>query len=129
MARSAEAVRQLPYHLHAHEPLSKSGVLDQVFEQLQREQIIRIRIEAVHLDSTTIEVHPDAAGALKKTDRRPSENPRRLDNQDSYGCRECSNGHKLRPVSRAVLRFGSGTAAAGRHRTAAEAAASDHGPR
>lgn len=26
---------------------SKSGVLDQVFEQLQREQIVRIRIEAV----------------------------------------------------------------------------------
>jgi transposase len=54
---------------------SKNGVLDQVFEQLQREQIIRIRIEAVHLDSTTIKVHPDGTGALKKTDRRPSENP------------------------------------------------------
>jgi transposase len=54
---------------------SKNGVLDQVFEQLQREQIIRIRIEAVHLDSTTIKVHPDGTGALKKTDRRLSENP------------------------------------------------------
>ena len=30
---------------------SKSGVLDQVFEQLQREQIVRIRIESVSLDS------------------------------------------------------------------------------
>jgi hypothetical protein len=28
---------------------SKSGVLDYVFEQLQREQIVRIRIEAVSL--------------------------------------------------------------------------------
>lgn len=54
---------------------SKNGVLDQVFEQLQREQIIRIGIEAVHLDSTSIKVHPDGTGALKKTDRRPSENP------------------------------------------------------
>jgi transposase len=54
---------------------SKNGVLDQVFEQLQGEQIIRIRIEAVHLDSTSIKVHPDGTGALKKTDRRPSENP------------------------------------------------------
>lgn len=54
---------------------SKNGVLDQVFEQLQREQIVRIRIEAVHLDSTSIKVHPDGTGALKKTDRRPSENP------------------------------------------------------
>ena len=51
---------------------SKSGVLDQVFEQLQREQIVRIRIEAVSLDSTTVKVHPDGTGALKKTDRRPS---------------------------------------------------------
>jgi len=50
---------------------SKNGVLDQVFEQLQREQIVRIRIEAVSLDSTTVKVHPDGTGALKKTDRKP----------------------------------------------------------
>ena len=50
---------------------SKSGVLDSVFEQLQREQIVRIRIEAVSLDSTTVKVHPDGTGALKKTDRKP----------------------------------------------------------
>jgi transposase len=51
---------------------SKSGVLDHVFEQLQREQIVRIRIEAVSLDSTTVKVHPDGMGALKKTDPKPS---------------------------------------------------------
>jgi transposase len=51
---------------------SKSGVLDSVFEQLQREQIVRIRIEAVSLDSTTVKVHPDGMGTLKKTDRKPS---------------------------------------------------------
>ncbi len=51
---------------------SKSGVLDNVFEQLQREQIVRIRIEAGSLDSTTVKVHPDGMGALKKTDRKPS---------------------------------------------------------
>jgi transposase len=51
---------------------SKSGVLDRVFEQLQREQIVRIRIEAVSLDSTTVKVHPDGIGALKKTDHKPS---------------------------------------------------------
>jgi transposase len=50
---------------------SKNGVLDQVFEHLQREQIVRIRIEAVSLDSTTVKVHPDGTGALKKTDRKP----------------------------------------------------------
>jgi len=53
---------------------SKSGVLDQVFEQLQRAQIVRIRIEAVSLDSTTVKVHPDGRGALKKTDPKPSVN-------------------------------------------------------
>jgi hypothetical protein len=46
-----------------------------VFEQLQWQQIVRIRIEAFSLDSTSVKVHPDGTGALKKTDRRPSENP------------------------------------------------------
>ncbi len=54
---------------------SKNGVLDHIFEQLQREQIVRIKIEAVQLDSTIVKVHPDGTGALKKTDPRPSENP------------------------------------------------------
>ena len=54
---------------------SKSGVLDTVFEKLQREQLVRIRIEAVSLDSTTVKVHPDGTGALKKTAHRPSANP------------------------------------------------------
>ena len=54
---------------------SKAGVLDSVLERLQREQIVRIKIEAVKLDSTTVQVHSDGTGALKKTDRRPSENP------------------------------------------------------
>jgi transposase len=54
---------------------SKSGVLDQVFELLQREQIVRIKIEAVKMDSTIVKVHPDGTGALKKTDLRPSGSP------------------------------------------------------
>ena len=53
---------------------AKSGVLDRVFEQLQLEQIVRIRIEAFSLDSTSVKVHPDGTGALKKTAPRPSEN-------------------------------------------------------
>jgi len=51
---------------------AKSGVLDRLFAQLQREQLIRIKIEAVSLDSTIIKVHPDGTGALKKTDLKPS---------------------------------------------------------
>ena len=51
---------------------SKRGVLDRVFEQLQRSQLVRIRIEAVSLDSTIVKVHPDGTGALKKTVPKPS---------------------------------------------------------
>lgn len=54
---------------------SKSGVLDRVFDRLQRAQMVRIKIEAVSLDSTIIKVHPDGTGALKKTARKLSENP------------------------------------------------------
>ena len=51
---------------------AKAGVLDRLFEALQRHQLIRIKIEAVSLDSTIVKVHPDGTGALKKTDRKPS---------------------------------------------------------
>ena len=51
---------------------SKSGVLDRVFAQLQHDQIVRIKIEAVALDSTAVKVHPDGTGALKKTAPKPS---------------------------------------------------------
>ncbi len=51
---------------------SKNGVLDRVFEKLQVEQIVRIKIEAVALDSTSVKVHPDGTGALKKTAHSPS---------------------------------------------------------
>src|SRR5450432_4833946 len=54
---------------------SKAGVLDRVFARLQLEQIVAIHIEHVCLDSTTIKVHPDGTGALKKTARRPSDVP------------------------------------------------------
>ena len=54
---------------------SRNGVMDRVFTRLQREQIVRIRIEAVSLDSTIVKVHPDGTGALKKTVRSPSESP------------------------------------------------------
>jgi len=45
---------------------SKNGVLDRVFQELQRAQIVRIKIEAVGLDSTIVKEHPDGTEALKK---------------------------------------------------------------
>ena len=47
---------------------SKNGVLDRVFTHLQRERIVRVKVEAVSLDSTIVKVHPDGTGALKKRD-------------------------------------------------------------
>jgi transposase len=44
---------------------TKAGVLDHMFEELQRAQVVRIRIEAISLDSTSIKVHPAGTGALK----------------------------------------------------------------
>jgi transposase len=54
---------------------AKNGVLDRVFAQLQLEQIVRIKIEAFSLDSTSVKVHPDGTGALKKTAHKPLANP------------------------------------------------------
>lgn len=53
---------------------AKAGVLDRLFEELQRQQLIQIKIEAVSLDSTIVKVHPDGTGALKKTDPKLSAN-------------------------------------------------------
>jgi transposase len=52
---------------------SKSGVLQRVFEALQIEGIIKIKVEAVCLDSTTVKVHPNGTGALKKEESKLSE--------------------------------------------------------
>ena len=49
---------------------SKNGVLQRVFEALQLENIIRIKVEAVCLDSTTVKVHPNGTGALKKVENK-----------------------------------------------------------
>jgi transposase len=54
---------------------AKKGVLDRVFAELQRSQIVQIRIEAVSLDSTIVKVHPDGTGALKKAGHKPSASP------------------------------------------------------
>ena len=52
---------------------SKNGVLERVFAALQTEGIIQINVEVVCLDSTSVKVHPDGTGALKKAGSRPSD--------------------------------------------------------
>lgn len=51
---------------------SKNGVLQNLFEALQKEDIISITMNIVCLDSTTVKVHPDGTGALKKTESKVS---------------------------------------------------------
>jgi len=46
---------------------AKAGVLDRIFQALQENHVIRLQIDHVSLDSTIVKVHPDGAGALKKT--------------------------------------------------------------
>lgn len=50
----------------------KSGVLEKAFLSLQQKGIIRINVNIVSLDSTSIKVHPDGMGALKKAESNPS---------------------------------------------------------
>lgn len=85
---------------------AKSGVLNRAFEQLQRQQIIRIKVEAVSLDSTSINVHPDGTGVLKKR----STIQRQVDHHNSSGCRRCQNSHNFRPITRACSRCTRGQA-------------------
>ena len=49
---------------------SKNGVLQRLFEGLQRENIIKVKLEAVCLDSTSIKVQPHGTGTLKKMGNR-----------------------------------------------------------
>ena len=79
---------------------AKAGVLDRVFSALQEQQIIRIKIESMSVDSTIVKVHPDGTGALKKRTAGHRKVPRRMDHQDSYGCRRCSNCHHLLALPR-----------------------------
>ena len=53
---------------------AKKGVLDRVFIELQKAQIIRVTMSVLSLDSTSIKVHPDGTGALKKAECSPSGN-------------------------------------------------------
>lgn len=53
---------------------AKNGVLDRVFIELQKQQAIQVKVEALSLDSTVVKVHPDGTGALKKTAPKPLAN-------------------------------------------------------
>ena len=51
---------------------SKKGVMASIFKELRETEAIGGQGDAVSLDSTLVKVHPDGAGALKKTARKAS---------------------------------------------------------
>ena len=51
---------------------AKAGVSDRVFAELQRPDLVRVRVEVMSLDSTRVKVHPDGTGALEQTVPNPS---------------------------------------------------------
>ena len=53
---------------------AEAGVLDRLFAALQEHRLIRIRVECLGLDSTSVKVHPDGTGAPKKRGRKLSAN-------------------------------------------------------
>ncbi len=44
---------------------SKNGTISKIFDEMQKLNIIDIRTDVLCIDSTSIKVHPDAAGARK----------------------------------------------------------------
>ena len=51
---------------------SKKGVMAAIFKELRTLGVVGGQGDTVSLDSTLVKVHPDGAGALKKTVRRAS---------------------------------------------------------
>ena len=54
---------------------SKNGGITRVFAHLQKDQLVRIKPEAVSPDRTIVKGHPDATGARKQTGPRPLARP------------------------------------------------------
>lgn len=67
---------------------AERGVLERLFLALQKEKLIQISVTCLGLDSTSVKVHPDAAGALKKRVTSNWKITGRMDHKNSYGCRE-----------------------------------------
>lgn len=54
----------------------KDGVLDRMFEELQRAQVVRIKIEVVSLDSISIKVHTDIVSTASLVGMMPDHSDR-----------------------------------------------------
>ena len=73
-------------------------MLDRVFTALQEEEIIRLRVEALGLDSTIAQVHPDGTGAEKKRPAVHRALTRGMEHQNSSGFPGSSRSADLLPL-------------------------------
>jgi len=72
MESNAENLWKLSYRVCSHEPVGQGWSSGKLFEALQIEEIICIKMESVCLDSITVKVHPNGTGALKKQGSKSS---------------------------------------------------------
>jgi len=80
--------------------LGEAGVLDRLFEALQEHDMIRVSVDCLGLGSTSVKVHPDGTGALKKRAAIHRQIARRLEHQappDRYKRPFCAD---FQPVGR-----------------------------
>lgn len=54
--------------------LVENGVIQRIFNAMQQEKIISVKVEVLAIDSTSCKVHPDAHGTLKNEENKLSEN-------------------------------------------------------
>ena len=76
---------------------AKNGSLDRVFEKLHVQNLIHVRIEAVQMDSTRVNAHPDGTGARKEGASSHLPLSRRAPHQESFGYHEPGRGSWLPP--------------------------------
>ena len=108
---------------------AKSGVLDRAFKELQRTQVVQIKIDAVSLDSTSVKVHPDGTGALKKRSAGYRQVPWRMEHQDPPPRGGRAHGHSVLVVARPGARRARRSRTARAARTTESASAPAHGSR
>ena len=64
------------------------GVIQRIFNALQQEKIIAIKVQVLVLDSTSCKLHPDAHGAKKTRTTMYREIKGRMEYQASRGIRK-----------------------------------------
>lgn len=73
MEETTQRVWRLACHLRPRKSLDKKRCTGKSVSILAEKGIIKINVNIMSLDSTSIKVHPDGMGALKKVENSPLE--------------------------------------------------------